>query len=401
MAVVGKPKLMRKINRELLLGVLREKQYVTNSELTKKTGLSRRTVNLIISSLMESGIVAEAGYGDSTSEGGKKPVIYQFIPDSFYAIGCMIRDIKAFIGICNLNGEILFRDEITIEWDKGRDHVSRQILGLIKSTIDKVKIDLSKFLGVGIGLPGIIDSENGTIKTLTRHEGWEEFSLAKVLQKELKMPVEIKNENHIRVLGEKWFGLAKDYRDFVTIITTNDGIGAGVVLNNKLMSSKNCLFGEVGHIKTVGHGTGFKELMNFEHYLGLKHINQVIHDNIKHRSYPGSPIKKIADQGVIPFKDLFDSYNSGDEFSSMVVDKITVYLATLIEIIVCTYDPELIIIQGKYSTLNDDYFKEISKDIKRSLYPRVNKEIAIKRTTQAKEMSIIGAAGIIFDEISI
>jgi len=401
MAVIGKPKLMRKINRELLLGVLRDKQYVTNSDLTRKTGLSRRTVNLIISSLKESGIVSEAGYGDSTSEGGKKPVIYQFIPDSLYAIGCMIRDIKAFIGICNLNGEILFRDEIVIDWDKGREHVTGQVLKLIKDIIDKANISPSKFMGVGLGLPGIIDFENGNIKTLTRHKGWEDYSLAGILQKDLNMPVEIKNENHIRVLGEKWFGLAKDYKNFVTIITTNDGIGAGVVLNNKLMSSKNCLLGEVGHIKIIENGSSFNKLMDFEYYLGLKHVNQIIQDNIKHKSYSSSPVKKLTGSGEISFEDLFDLYNSGDGFARFIVGKITVYLTSLIETIVCTYDPELIIIQGKYSSLEDVYFKNISDSIKESVYPEVNKEIVIKRTTQAKEKSIIGAAGIIFDEISI
>ena len=385
MVLIGKPKLMRKINRELLLGILRDKQYVTNSDLTRRTGLSRRTVNLIISSLKEIGIVSEAGYGDSTSEGGKKPVIYQFIPDSLYAIGCMIRDIKAFIGICNLNGEILFRDEIIIDWNRGRDHVTGQVMKLIKDIIDKANINPSKFMGIGIGLPGIIDSENGTIKTLTRHEGWEDYGLAHVLQKDLNMPVEIKNENHIRILGEKWFGLAKDYKNFVTVITTNDGIGAGVVLNNKLMSSKNCLLGEVGHIKIIENGTSFNKLMNFEYYLGLKHVNQIIQDNIKHKSYSVSPIRRLTGSGEVSFEDLFDFYNSGDEFSRFIVGKITIYLTSLIETIVCTYDPELIIIQGKYSSLEDDYFKNIADIIKKSVYPKVDKDIVIKRTTQARK----------------
>ena len=397
METVGKPKLMRKINRELIVQAFRERQNVTNTELKRITGLSRRTINLIIESLKN---IEESGYGDSTSEGGKKPVIYKFIPDSFNAIGIMIRDLKAYIGICNLNGEIQFRDEILIEWENGRARVTTQVIDIIKSIIDRSKIDLSRFLGIGIGLPGIIDSKNGIVKTLTRHKAWENYSLDKVLEEELELRIEIKNENHIRVLGEKWFGLARDYKDFVTIITTNDGIGAGVVLNNKLMSSKNCLFGEIGHIKIINNGKDFIKSRDFEYYLGLKHANKIIRNNIKHKSYSSSPIRKLVDSGEeVSFDDLFSSYNSGDEFSKIIVEKITIYFSSLLEIILCTYDPELIIIQGQYSLLGDDYFKKISDIVKESVYPKVKKEIVIKRTLQAKEKSIIGAAGIIFDQV--
>lgn len=402
MTVVGKPKLMRKINRELLVSTLREKQYLTNKELTRITGLSRRTVNLIIESLKEIGIVAEAGYGDSTDEGGKRPVIYKFIPDSFFAIGIMVGDLKAVIGIANLNGQILFEEDALLEWDKGKEHVSKQILSLVQRSITRSKIDIAKFLGIGIGLPGIIDSKKGIIKTLTRHKGWENYALVDSLKKELELEIEIRNENHVRVLGEKWFGLAKNSKNFVTVITTHDGIGAGVVINNKLISSNNCLLGEVGHIKVNKNKINYEGLMDFEYYLGLKHIEEIIEDNNKLGSYSDSPIRKIKDSGKrLTLNDLFNSYNSDDEFSRVIVEKISKYLILLINTIVCTYDPELIIIQGKYSLLKDEYYREVASIIEGSLYPQVKKKIIIKRSTRTREMSILGSAGIVFDKVSI
>jgi N-acetylglucosamine repressor len=400
--LIGKPKLMRKINRELLISILREKQNITYSELIKITGLSRRTVNLIVESFKESGIVAEAGYGNSTSEGGKKPIIYKFVPNSFYAVGVMVRDLRAIIGICNLNGDILFEDHIIIEWDKGREHVSNQIIELVKTLIKRSKIDLSKFLGIGIGLPGIIDSKNGLVKTLTRHADWENHDLVNILKKKLKLYVEIKNENHIRVLGEKWFGSAKNNSNFVTIITTHDGIGAGIVINNKLVSSENCLLGEIGHIKVNNGKIKYKELKDFEYYLGLNHAKEVINTTRKHKSFSISKISKILSSGdKVSLDALFDQYNLGDKFSRIVVEEISKYFILLINIIVCTYDPELIIVQGKYSILENEFFENVTSSVKNSVYPQVEKKVVIKRSTRTDEMSILGAAGIVFDKVSL
>jgi predicted NBD/HSP70 family sugar kinase len=400
--VIGKPKLMRKINRELIVQAFRENQNLTNTELKKITGLSRRTINLIIGSLKDIGVVKESGYRDSTNEGGKKPVIYKFIPNSFYAIGVMVKDFKIVIVICNLNGEILFKDEVLIEWKKGNDYVCTQIIDTINSIIDKSKIDGSRFLGIGIGLHGLVDTNKGLIRTLTRHKNWENYDLVGYLKKHIDLPIEIQNGNHMRVLGEKWFGLAKNNKNFVILITINDGIGAGIVINNELMDSSNGLLGEVGHIKIIQNGISFNKLKDFEYYLGLKHVNQIIFDNMEDKSYSNSPIRELKNtKKEISFEDLFQYYNSNDEFSKIIVEKLSVYFSLLIEIIVCTYDPELIIIQGKFTLLEDKYFKKIANVVEKSLYPNIKKKIILKTSAHHKEISVLGAAGIVFDKVPI
>lgn len=402
MSIAGKPKLIRKINRGLLIEVLREKQLMTNTELAKKTNLSRRTINLIITSLKETGIVSEHGYGNSTNEGGKKPIIYKFNPNAFYLIGIVVRDYKISIGVCNLNGQIFFEDSISANWQNGNESTILQIVKLVKGIINKSEINFSKFLGIGIGLPGLVDFTDGSIRHLTRHKGWENIQLSKILNEEIGINVEIDNENCVRALGEKWFGIAKKINNFVTIMTSDEGIGCGVVINNKLLRSHNSLLGEVGHIKINENDKKFRDLNNFEYFLGIKHINDLVILNRNLKSFSKSPLSNsFTINSSIKMEDLFINYNLGDEFANVIIEKLSDYFTLLINIIFCTYDPELLIIHGKFSMLDDKFFGKISGSIKEFIFPKLKKKIVIKKSLQSREMAILGAAGMVLDGVSI
>ena len=120
------------------------------------------------------------------------------------------------------------------------------------------------------------------------------------------------------------------------------------------------------------------------------------------KSYSSSPISElITTKKEVSFEDLFKFYNLDDDFSKIIVEKISVYFSLLVEIIVCTYDPELIIIQGKFAQLEDKYFKKIANVVENSLYPKIKKKIILKKSAHHKEISVLGAAGIVFDKVPI
>ena len=76
-------------------------------------------------------------------------------------------------------------------------------------------------------------------------------------------------------------------------------------------------------------------------------------------------------------------------------------ITQLLTIIICTYDPDLIIIHGKYSLLNDDYYKRITYELEKMIFPGMKKKITIKRSLHSKEVLILGAVGMILDEVAV
>ena len=398
----GKPKLIRKINRALLIQEIRAKQLLTNSDLIKSTGLSRRTINLILSSLEEKEIVQRDGFGESTKEGGKRPVIYKFNPDAFFTIGVIVRERFMGVGVSNLNGEIICSEFIKISWDDDNVEVINHMITNIKSIIEKSKKPINKFLGVGIGLPGLIDYKEGTVKLITRHVKWKDMKLVEMLQNELSLKVLIDNENLVRTLGEKWFGMAKGVENFVTLMTTINGIGCGVVIKNEIYRSINSLGGEIGQIKLNFPGRKIKDFLDYEEIIGEKNINEIIIKNKSNKLFEESDLKRIyLENNKVELFELFESFNKRDKFSKIIIEEISEYFVLLIIIIICTYDPELIIIHGVFSLLEDSYFENIKEIVENSLFPQIDKKFVIKRSLKTKEMGILGAASMVFDIVPI
>ena len=406
MDLLGKPKLVRKINRQLVLKYIRQRQVLTKTDLYELTGLSRVTINEIVNLLLEKGLVTKSGYGNSSKEGGKKPILIKFNADAYYTIGVLIGEHKTRCGITDLNGNIIYEKCMDTELQKGPEDVIKRLIRLLKEVIDSKIYDKNKLLGIGLGLPGIIDFDNGIVKIFTRFHEWKDIPLREIVQSEFDVLVVLDNEVSVRALGEKWFGIAKDIDNFVVIMTTNEGIGSGVIINKEIIRGKNFICGEIGHMildNDFDLRNNYEEF-SFENLLSEKNINNIIKENILKFDTSSSEIFKVyKNNNYIHLEDLFYILNNShnDSFSKFILKKIIRLFAIGITNTICVLDPDLIIIQGKFAQLDDFFFEEVKRFINENIFKDINKEINIQKSTKSKEMGIIGAASMVLDIIPI
>lgn len=394
---IGKPKLIRKINRDLILKVIRLRKITTQTEIFKLTGLSKQTINKIVTSLMEKKLVLGSGLGESTNEGGKRPLLLKFNAEAYYLAGLLVGENKIRCGVTNLDGKILIEKNIDSHFDKGTEDVIARVIKLLKDTMQSANKS-NKFLGIGIGLPGIIDFNEGRVKVLTRHPEWKNIPLRGILQKEFNIPIVIDHEGNVRAVGEKWFGFGREVNNFINIMTTSHGIGAGVVINGEIMRGHNNLCGELGHIVSANA----QEKSNLENLLSESSINKMIGGLAKEGYFENSMLlKKIDNSEYIKLEDLFISYNNDDGCAKIVLDKISDYFSVMIISTVCTIDADLIIIHGKFSILKDKFFETVAEKVHGRIFPAMDKEINIKRSIKSKQMGIIGSASMVLDVVPI
>jgi len=303
-----------------------------------------------------------------------------------------------------LDGKIILRDCIDSEMEKGPKDVIKRMINLVGKMLNSNALIKEKLLGVGIGLPGIIDFNKGIVKTLTRFPEWKNTQLKKIFEKRLDTTVVIDNEVNVRALGEKWFGLGRDLDNFITIMTIDNGIGAGVIINREIFRGKNFLCGEVGHMffNIRNNTSDYKYMVNFEDILGENNINKMINANIKSNLHTNSPLyQKYMKDRKVTLKYLFESYNQKDEFAEYIIGKIIPIFAVAIANIVCNFDIDLIIVQGRYALLNDSFIEKVKEIVNRYVFPDIEKEIDIKRSIISKEMGIMGSASMVLDVVDI
>src|SRR5436190_4618704 len=145
----------------------------------------------------------------------------------------------------NVRGAHVTEDEISeIESKRIRSNGTEQeVLDDVFELADQLMGD--EVAAIGIGVPSVVDMEEGIVYDVVYIPSWKEVHLKKLMEERYHIPVFVNNDANCFALGEHYFGSGKGYRSFIGV-TIGTGVGAGVVINHKLYAGHNCGAGEFG-----------------------------------------------------------------------------------------------------------------------------------------------------------
>src|SRR6195256_1553736 len=134
----------------------------------------------------------------------------------------------------------------------GRDHVIDDMCTAIQHLTEKYK-NSSQLMGIGIGVPGIIDMQTGLLRESPNLPGWAEYPVRAEIERRLNTRVILENDANVAGFGEKWLGAAKDHDD-MAMLTLGTGVGGGLVMGGKIWHGMNGMAGEFGHTTVEPEG---------------------------------------------------------------------------------------------------------------------------------------------------
>src|ERR1700758_5729984 len=133
----------------------------------------------------------------------------------------------------------------------GRDQVLNDMCNAIRQTTAKYQKN-GVLLGIGIGVPGIIDMQTGLLRESPNLPGWADYPVRAEIERRLNTIVILENDANVAALGEQWLGAARDYSD-MAMLTLGTGGGGGIVMNGLIWRGANGMAGGFGDT-TVGPG---------------------------------------------------------------------------------------------------------------------------------------------------
>jgi N-acetylglucosamine repressor len=244
-------KLMRAMNQNTLLNLIRVHAPVSRTQLIALSGLSSGTVVSIIRELLEQQLIVEQGTAESNV--GRKAGLLELHPQGGYVIGLgLVEEETITMTLLNLSGEVVFSES----WEaalRGQGAVAIQSLATeVASLLNRSGIPRHKILGLGCGFPGYVSAPNGRVVDDWIHL-WHDLAVAPMLSQALKMPVYI--DNIVNCLGcyEHLFGNGKQYQHFL-VVTLGRGIGLAMVINGEIYRGAQGGGGEFGHIPSIPGG---------------------------------------------------------------------------------------------------------------------------------------------------
>jgi len=243
MAVANRD-LMRAINRFAILHAIRDAGTISRVDLARRTGLSQATVTGITAELLGEGMLLEQPMG--RSEGGRRPVPLALNPVGAYTVGVHLSVDQICVVLMDLQAGI--RDTHTKKLQADDCVAERMVEILIESVqtcLWQADFTKKQISGIGVAIPGLIDSRTGFVHYVPNYK-WNNIGLADRLRERMGVAVYVENSANTLAIYEQWFGIGRGTDNFL-LITTEHGIGSGLVLDGKLYRGSRGIAGEFGN----------------------------------------------------------------------------------------------------------------------------------------------------------
>lgn len=237
---------VKKANKQVVYECIWSHEAVTMTDLEYMTHLSRPTITSLVQEMTADNLVVKSGFG--TSNGGRSPVLYRANAGAAYAMGIDLEFPKVRMAISNLECENICFSVRVYPRDSDKD----QVLSLMEQQIDDLiaesGIDRDRLLGVGMGIPGVIDYKNNFSVLIERIEGWENVPIGDIIESHVGKPVYICNDVNLLSWAERKAAHLEQIQNMLYIIIRS-GIGMAIWTDGSLLQ------GEMGNSGRIGHMT--------------------------------------------------------------------------------------------------------------------------------------------------
>ncbi|MFI6576775.1 ROK family protein [Nocardiopsis sp. NPDC050513] len=228
-----------------ILEMIRTGTATSRSEIARATGLSRPTVALRVTELIESGLVVE-GTG-AVSSGGRPPTLLEFNAASGLILTSALGMARSQAAVCDLDGRILVRTPGSPDMEQGPEVTVPWLLDTWTEQIASLGRDPSDVRGTGIGLPGTVEFQAGRAEDRPALGKWAGVPLAPLVAERFPVPVTVDNDVNVMALGEHIAG-GHGPADDMIFVKVSTGIGAGLLSGGHMLRGALGAAGEIGHI---------------------------------------------------------------------------------------------------------------------------------------------------------
>lgn len=249
MKTTGDQQLVKRINRSVLLRLLRSQSGLSRAQLAVESGLTKSTVSLLVRELIDEGWLTETDV--TAAQGlGRPSTPLQIDSHSRAMIGVEVAvEALRVVGV-SLTGQVLCALEEPLMGTQP-DEVCRQTARLVAHTHAQLVQRGVQLAGVGVGLPGAFDEATGVLR-FAPNLGWRNVDFVPLITHALAqagvppVAVHVQNEADTAALSEYEFSEG-DAKDSLIFVTCGAGVGAGIVLNDRLFTGMQGMAGEIGH----------------------------------------------------------------------------------------------------------------------------------------------------------
>jgi glucokinase len=250
-----------------------------------------------------------------------------------------------------------------IKKDGAAAEIVEQLFALTDGLID------NSVQAIGIGVPGLVHEETGTVFDVLNIPSWKKVPLKQVMEERFKVPVLINNDANCFAVGEYYFGKKGKEGESMVGLTVGTGLGAGIILKGKLYSGKNCGAGEFGMVDYLDK--------YIEYYASGQFFDNVYH---------------------VDGESVFQKAKQGDEASLKMYREMGGHLGSAIKTILYALEVDRIVLGGSVRHAYPFFNESMWDRVRTFAFKRTVEELSIE-VSELENSGILGAAALHYDSI--
>lgn len=383
---------VQEMNRSLLIQIMRIKGECTRSELAKATGLKQATVSKIMGDFIDCGIVKETRFLEG--EKGRRSIGIQLNSAAYKAIGVKLARHYITVGLYDLSGTQYETNTYKIDMAEG----SKKAMEIMKNSIQYIMEQHPEdyFLGIGVASPGPFVRNEGRIILMTEFPGWEQINIIQELQSCFELPVRVEHDANCCVTAEWWLGANSCQSGTMMSVIVGQGVGAGIIMDGKLLLGSMGIAGEIGHMSIDRNGEKCKcgNRGCLYKYCSTVALTQYAQEEMAR--YPDSCLQG---EEVTP-ESVYRAVQKGDALAMTVVDKIAWNLGFGLANVVNIYNPDVIVLCDEMIRIGPRLLEKTRDAIQEHVMPELFEKLEVHYSELGDDPALLGAAISIINDVA-
>lgn len=383
------------LNKKRIIKSLYLNGELSGAEFSRLLHVSAPTVISYLNELVDEGYIENRGKGDSF--GGRKPSIYGLKKNSVYVVGVDIGRKFLNLAVFNSDLEKVSGYKISAVPLDNKEVLLDQVSYQVNKMLNETNIDLEKVMGIGVSMPGLINSDGGINYTYLYDEN---ETLADAFQRKFQCPVYLENDTKARTMGEMRYGAAKESNNAL-VIQIDWGLGLGMILNGRLYKGNSGFAGEFSHIPIEENGVlcncgkvGCLETLASGNAL-VRLTLQGLENHANSRLFE---VFQLDKDSITPAL-IIRSAHEGDHFAMSMINEVGTSLGKGIAYLIQILNPELVIIGGLLSEAREYLVTPIMQSLYKYCLPKVREDCDIVLSSLGDDAGVVGAATVVLENI--
>lgn len=388
---------VRKMNRSLILAVFRTQKTLSRAQLATQTGLNPSTVSKIIHELIQEKLIHETTLSQTGT--GRPGLMLELNPKGGCALGIEINVDYIELLITDFSANALWRKKQDTKPGVAQDVIMNQVIELVKEASSFIQSHKLPILGVGVGVPGLVDVASGLLR-VAPNLNWVDIPVRDILANYFSCPIYVENEANAAALGEYYFGAVQNVKNFI-YLSSGIGLGSGIVMGGQLFRGMFGFAGEAGHMTLDPNGEicGCGRRGCWETFVGPRSVLQRVQRSLMlgaESSLVGAAKGNLKD---LTIDDVVVAAQNGDKIAIYALSEVAFYLGIGIANLLNLFNVEVIVLGGALNKASPVFLSDVERVVQENTLNPVREHLKIIPSAHGSDACIMGTIALVLDDI--